>query len=424
MKRLAVLIALTVVLAAPRAGADPGLPTATPSELGLSQERLDRVSDRIRSDIEEGRAAGVVAIIARHGRVGWFEAHGKQDLDSGTPMRKDTIFRLYSMTKPITSVALMILYEEGHFRMKDPVADYLPEFKDVKVAVEKEDPETGEKTIEEVAPERPMTIRDLLRHTSGLDYGGAPGTPRFKRFQEADLWDPNRTLEDFTKVLAGLPLRHHPGTVWEYGFSTDVAARLVEVFSGMPLDRFIDERICKPLGMVDAGFYVPEEKWNRFAALYRWPKGGTLELMPVEANLLRHDFSKRPVFLSGGGGMVSTAADYLRFSQMLLNRGELDGVRILSPKTVDFMTKNHLEGLDSGWMAAATFGLGFFVEPKPGVMNEVGSGNTFGWGGAANTRFWIDPKEDLVGIYMVQAFSDDYVPGDIFRNMMYFTLEK
>jgi CubicO group peptidase (beta-lactamase class C family) len=395
------------------------LAVTAPEEVGLSKERLDRIGRFMRKTVADKRAAGAVALVARHGKIAYCEAFGMQNTETDTPMAKDTIFRIYSMTKPIVTVGVMMLYEEGRFRLGDPIGNYLPELRDMKIAKEKIDSETGEKTLSLVPPKHPITIRDLLRHTAGLPYNLPPDSPAGKMYRDANLFGRNQTLAQLIEALGKRPLSTEPGTVMEYGYSTDVLARLIEVLSGLHLDDYLEQRILRPLGMNDTGFYVPAKKAERFAALYALRPDGVIH--PVLArNRLNWDYLKRPTLLSGGGGLVSTAPDYAVFCQMLLNKGELDGLRLLSPKTVELMTQNHLtNGVSSGWLQHIGFGLGFFVEPEPGVMGEIGSKGTYGWSGGANTRFWIDPEEELITVFLVQTFGSPYPPADTFKNLAY-----
>ena len=389
-----------------------------PDRLGMSVARMARIDTLMEREIREGRLAGAVCLLARHGKIAYYKAFGTQDVATGTPMTKDTIFRVYSMTKPITSVGLMMLYEEGLFRLSDPVAWYLPEFKNAVVAVEEIDPDTGKAAFKTVPVRRPIIIRDLLRHTSGISYGPPPDTTLGKMYKEADLFNPDRTLEQMVKRLSDLPLMYQPGTMYEYGFSVDVAGRLIEVLANMPYEQYIKQRILDPLGMNDTAFYVPQGKAIRLAGLYRAGDDGKIGPVPPGDDLA-WDFLQPHAMPSPGGGLVSTAADYVRFAQMLLNGGELGNVRLLSPKTVELMTQNHLvDGIDKPWWGPAEFGLGFAIEQDPGTAGQIGSKGTFGWGGAASTRCWIDPKEDMVTLLMVQILGDCPLE-DLFKIVAY-----
>jgi len=388
-----------------------------PEKLGFSSERLMRTNDFTKRYVEEGKIAGFVTLVARQGSIVHFEKVGFQDISGKKPMARDSIFRIYSMTKPIASVALMMLYEQTLFNLTDPVSQYIPAFKDVKV--------WGKGGVLEL-PVRPITIQDLLRHTAGLSYGGYTESQSDvdKLYDEADLFNTKRTNEEITTRIATLPLMFHPGTKWHYSMATDIVGYLVEVLSGKPLADFMQEKIFAPLGMVDTAFYIDPSKLDRFCTLYgKTPDSdfGVLDL-PDSSEYLP------PVTLhSGGAGLVSTTADYLQFAQFILNKGELDGVRLLGPKTVELMTCNHLapdlvpiafEGMEP--MLGMGFGLGFSVMldvAQTGVMGSVGD---HGWGGYAETFFWIDPQEKLVAILMTQYLpSHTYPIRKQFRTAVY-----
>ena len=387
---------------------DRELPRATPEEVGFSSERLTRIDDFMERHLAANRMAGAVVLIARRGKVAYFEAFGKQDLKAGKPMAKDVIFRIYSMTKPITSVGVMMLYEEGRFGLNDPISKYVPELKDLEVGVEGTDPKTGEPRFTTVASERDMTIRDLLRHTSGLTYGIFGDSAVDKMYVEAEVLNRDGTMADTVEKLSKLPLKHQPGADWTYGMSTDVLGRFIEVISGMGLDEFFEKRIFGPLGMTDTGFYVPPEKKDRLATLYAPNEDRTIRLSDPETV---QDFQVPPTWISGGGGLVSTTADYFRFCQLLLNGGEFEGVRLLGPRTVGLMTRSHTTGIDMGpWLPRFRFGLGFLIYPDPGDVGAIVSEGTHAWGGYASTRFWIDPREEIVGLFMVQILPDRGVP--------------
>lgn len=380
-----------------------GLPTAKPEEVGMSSKRLARIRPVMKAYVDEGKMPGVITVVARRGKVCHFDVVGMMDEVMGKKMRRDTIFRIYSMTKPVTGVAMMILYEEGRFLLTDPVSKYLPELKNMRVYV------GGSRENLRTEAAREMTIKHLLTHTSGLIYGDEePVVP--KLYKEAELWK-SAGLEEFIDKLARLPLIAQPGTEWNYGVSTDVLGRLVEVLSGKPLDDFLAERIFQPLDMVDTAFYVPDEKLERFAANYQATPEGGMELIdrPQES-----DYRNPHSIPYGGHGLVSTAADYLRFAQMLANGGELDGVRILGRKTVDFMMLDHLGpelgpeplGEAAGWYGMSPRGLGFgltaSVVRNVAQSSLVGSPGTFFWGGNAETHFWVDREEELIGLAFTQ----------------------
>ena len=393
-----------------------------PEELGFSSTRLERVNDLTKRYVESGKLAGIITCIARRGQVLHWETYGHQNLETKTPMSQDSIFRIYSMTKPIASVALMILYEEALFNLTDAVSQYIPAFKDVKVW------SAGGKLE---SPERPITVQDLLRHTAGMSYGsfGESESPVDKLYDDADLFDSSITIEEFTLRLAKLPLMFHPGEKWHYSVSTDVVGFLVEVLSGKSLADFMQEKIFDPLQMVDTAFDIDPSKLSRFCTLYgKTPDSdfGVLDTPDTSEYL-------PPVALhDGGSGLVSTITDYLYFTQCILNKGELNGVRLLGPKTVELMTCNHLptallpiafEGAEP--MLGMGYGLGFGVmidAAQTGVMGSVGD---YSWGGYAETYFWNDPQEELIAILMTQYLpSNTYPIRKEFRTVVYQALEK
>jgi CubicO group peptidase (beta-lactamase class C family) len=385
------------------------LPTAAPEEIGLSPGRLDRLSQVMRGEIERGRVPGAVALIARRGRVGFFESFGQRDAAGGAPMAKDAIFRIYSMTKPITSVAAMMLWEEGRFLLSDPIANYLPEFSAPTVAVERG------ADIERVPAERAITIQDLLRHTSGLTYEFRGAGPVHKMYMSAKVHSRAQSNADQVATLSKLPLLHQPGTRWEYGRSTDVLGRLVEVLSGVPLGMFFERHILGPLGMVDTAFHVPPRHHSRLAAAFaRDPDSGTaVQLLEVR---------DPPSFESGGGGLVSTAGDYARFLQMLLNGGTLEGTRYLSRKTIELMTADHLGAITGApdlLLPGHGFGLGFAVRLHAGMAPSPGSVGLYFWGGLAGTTFWVDPAEQLFALMLIQAPGQRDYYRTLFRDLVY-----
>ncbi|MHC5034084.1 MAG: serine hydrolase domain-containing protein, partial [Planctomycetota bacterium] len=395
-----------------------GLPTAAPEEVGLSPEGLDVVTSTLQRHVDENRIAGLVAMIARKGKVGYLEALGMQDIEAGRPMEKDSIFRIYSMTKPIASTALMMLYEERLFGLDDPVSDYLPQLGGLAVAVEETEGGTGETTLHTVPANRDMTVRDLLRHTAGLSYGIFAESEVDRLYRQAGVLK-SRDLAEMVEKLGKLPLKHQPGEAWEYSVATDVVGRLVEVLSDVRFDLYLRGRIFEPLGMLDTGFNVPEHKTNRFAAVYTPNEDMTLRSGgDVETYW---EYFKPAKFFSGGGGLVSTASDYVRFCQMLLNGGELEGARLLQPQTVGLMTQDHLGEIPRGDGAGDVgFGLGFAVVVHAGRGDSPDSVGTYRWGGAAHTRFWIDPVKELIGIFLVQIMPDVDLPyGDEFKAMAY-----
>ena len=386
----------------------PPLPDATPEDVGLSSAGLARLGSVMRGEIERGRVPGAVALVARRGRLAYFESYGRRDPRSPDPMARDSIFRIYSMTKPIVSVAAMMLWEEGRFLLSDPIEKYLPELGRRQVAV------VRGAEIELVDAERPITIQDLLRHTSGLTYEFRGGGPVHKMYTAERIYSRNQSNADQVTALAKLPLLHQPGTKWEYSRSTDVLGRLIEVLSGLTLGEYL-QRLFAPLGMVDTAFYVPPQEHGRLAeAFAKDPDTGAgVQLINV------HD---APKFESGGGGLVSTAGDYARFLQMLLNGGRLDGVRFLSRKTLELMTADHLgpiTGAPDLLLPGYGFGLGFAVRLQPGIAHVPGSVGQYFWGGLAGTTFWVDPAEALFAIMLIQGPGQRDYFRNLFRDLVY-----
>jgi CubicO group peptidase (beta-lactamase class C family) len=314
-------------------------------------------------------------------------------------MQKDSIFRIYSMSKPITGVAMMMLFEEGKWQLNDPVAKYIPEFANLKVyATDEHNNVTLKDQI------HPVTMRELMSHSGGFTYGLFSNTPVDKLQREADVLNVGNTLDEFIKRVAKLPLNSQPGTEWHYSISVDIQGYLVQKLSGMPFDEFLEKRIFKPLGMIDTGFYVPKEKLSRLAEYYTYDQDGRLQVIKATEGL-NHDFSAKPALLSGGGGLVSTAVDYMRFCQMLLNGGQLNGVRLLSPRTVELMRTNVLAPGLPILSPGAGFGLDFAVYTDPVAAGGYYGKGTFFWGGAAGTWFWIDPASDLIVVGMIQQMA-------------------
>ena len=370
-----------------------GLPRAVPEDMGMSTARLERIKPVMQQWVDKGKIPGALTMIAREGRLVHFEKVGNQDIASEKPIEFDTIFRIYSMTKPITSVAVMMLYEEGHFQLNSPVSEFIPEFKDMKAYANH-----GDAIVD---TEREMTVKHLLTHTAGLIYGGEWDHPINKRYYEADFYGGD--LKHMAKELGDIPLLHQPGDAWNYGMSTDVLGYLVEVVSGMPFAEFLKTQIFDPLGMVDTDFSVPENKADRYATLYEPTEDGGIKVLedaPVSSGPLSFHHS-------GGAGLLSTAGDYLRFCQMMLNDGELDGVRLLGRKTVELITINHIS---NDWQplerTGCGFGLGFAVVTDLADTHTLGSVGTYSWGGLASTVFWIDPMEELIAILMTQLIGD------------------
>jgi CubicO group peptidase (beta-lactamase class C family) len=396
--------------------ADP-LPTTPPESVGLSSKRLQTIADTLKADIAKGSIPGAILLISRHGKIAYFEAMGSLDPQKKTPMAKDGIFRIYSMTKPIVTTAAMMLFEEGKLALADPVAKYIPAFKDVKVGEEKKGPD-GKATLELVAPTRAMTVQDLMRHSSGLTYGFF-GTGEVKKaYLDANLGAGDPDNAEFVERLAKLPLFAQPGTTWEYSHATDVLGRVIEVVTGKPLLAALKEMLLDPLGMTDTSFYVTEPA--RQARLAE-PFANDRTFGPGT------EFSEPRVakkYESGGGGMVGTATDYARFLQMLANGGTLDGKRYLGPKTIAYMTSDHMgdvvrrgpyDALGPGYK----FGLGFGVRTDAGLAPYAGSAGDYYWGGAGGTYFWVDPKEKMFVVYMMQSPSKRVQYRTLLRNMVY-----
>lgn len=395
------------------------LPTAAPEEVGLSSERLQRINTVMQDYVDQQKLAGLTTVVARRGKVVHFEHYGMRNVEAGKPIQSDTIFRIYSMSKPITSTAVMMLYEEGHFQLNDPVSKYIPEFKNVKVF--KKETTTG---VELENPMREITVRDLLIHTAGLTYGYFSDTPVDKMYREANLMKLDGTLKEEIPRLAELPLLYQPGTQWHYSWSIAVLGYFIEVVSGIPFDQFLEERLFKPLSMKDTGFTVPEDKRDRLAEIYTLDDKGGLKVSESAFRLFKDG---QPTLFLGGEGLVSTASDYMRFSQMILNKGELGGLRLLSPKTVELMSMNHLsKGMiintcDGSEPIGWGFGLGFAVRKDVAQSELIGSEGELTWNGAANTYFWIDPKEELIGLMMTQFDLWNYYP--IFRQLKVLTYQ-
>jgi CubicO group peptidase (beta-lactamase class C family) len=387
-----------------------GLPMAAkPEDVGLSSPRLRRIAEILDADAHKGLLPGAVALVARRGKVAYFDCVGVQDPDRQTPMRRDTIFRIASMTKPVTAVAALMLMEEGQFALIDPVSKHLPEFENLQVGIEVTDPATGAKTLKTEPLKRAITVQDLFRHTSGLTYGIFGNKPVHKLYRELKMMDPQQNNAQMITKLCALPLAWQPGTMFEYSMATDVLGALVEVWSGMDLNRFFNERIFGPLGMKDTGFLLSEHTRTRLALPNNDPAN------KVQSQQFAYDPTRAPSWWSGGGGLFSTASDYVRFCQMLLNQGELDGVRLLSRKTVQLMASDHLPpGLGFGTYTLELgssaplaeygqgYGLAVGVRKEEGRSPVPGSVGDFYWGGAYGTYFWIDPKEQLIMVFMLQ----------------------
>lgn len=384
------------------------LSVVEPEEVGLSSDRLEHLTRVVQQNVEEDRLAGSVVLLAREGNVAYLKAAGMQDREAGLPMKENTIFRMASMTKPITSVAVMMLYEEGRFRLSDPVSKYIPAFEDVRVLADSANGAASSEEPATVPAERPITIRHLLTHTSGLTYQWNPTLGEIyaeKGITHGLVSDENTLAEDIPK-LARVPLLHQPGEQWTYGLSVDVLGHLVEVVSGMPLDEFFQKRIFKPLGMEDTQFHVSEEQESRLAAAYTVGPDGDLQRIGDErvqgdgATIYSAPYPTQQDhrYLSGGAGLTSTVPDYYRFAQMLLNGGRLDGVRLLSPGSVELMTTDHVDDLREG----GGFGLGFGITRSLVERGELDSVGTYGWGSFWYGTFFVDPAEDMIGISVAQ----------------------
>ena len=379
-----------------------GFPKAVPEDVGFSSEKLEEIAPILQGYFDKGQTPGFLAAIARKGKIVHFETIGMGDIENEKPVESNTIFRIYSMSKPITTVAVMILYDEGRIKLDDPVENYIPSFKDMKVF-------NNEQTQTHVAKNK-MTIKHLLTHTSGLTYGWGD-KPIDKLYAKLKVFEPHSTLAEKVEKLSNLPLVFEPGRRWKYGVSTDVLGYLVEVISEMPFEEYLQKKIFKPLGMVDTGFSVPQTKVERFAAIYRSIETGELKLVN-KPPLATDDFT---FFPSGGGGIVSTAPDHLRFCQMLLNNGELDGVRILREETAKLMRYPHQKYHRDGW----SYGFGFHVVTRKNYGKNGRSSGSFSGGGLAATNFWIDPERELIGILMTQLMNNRYPFQGEFRKLTY-----
>jgi len=373
-----------------------GAERVRPEEVGLSSERLSRIGEFALAEMEKGRIAGAVSLVARRGHIVYFESAGKADIEEGRAMREDSIFRIASMTKPIVSLAVMMLHEEGRFLLDDPIARFIPELGKLRVAVVPEGEAVSPEALETVPAAREITIHDLLTHRSGFTYGFINQGPVGELYRRTRLLE-SSTNEELVRKLAELPLVHQPGTTFEYSHSTDVLGRLLEVVSGQRLDRFLEERILLPLGMKDTKFYLSADEAKRLVTLYQ--RGESPSLKPLDGGRESRLVVGPKTWFSGGGGLVSTAADYYRFLQMLLNGGELDGTRLVSRKTVELMTTDHL-GKEIPIYPGYGFGLGFAVLQELGKGHSLGSEGDYTWGGIFNTVFWVDPKEELVLIFL------------------------
>lgn len=414
---------------APAAAHAPAFPVTKPEDVGLSGARLERIAQTMQQYVDEGRVAGAVTLVVRNGQAVQFGAYGKRDIESGAPMQKDAIFRIASMSKAITSVAVMMLAEEGRLLISDPVSKFIPAFKKTTVAVEYRDgtSTSTRPTVITVPAKREITIRDLLTHTSGVSYGSGLVEDQYKAANVHGWYfaDKAEPIAPVIERLAALPFQSQPGEKYVYGFNTDILGAVIEKASGLSLDEFFRTRIFTPLKMADTHFFLPPEKRARLATVYSVvpPPAGTtgksgLTRAP-DPRTGQGDYVDGPrACFSGGAGLLSTASDYARFLQMLLNRGELDGVRLLGPKTIELMTSNHVGTLfEEGRFG---FGLGFEITEHVGRSGRYGSVGEFGWGGAYYTQFWVDPQEQIVAVFMTQtlpASGLDLTPK--FRSLLY-----
>lgn len=377
-----------------------GLQQVQPSSVGMSSDRLARLTQTLQGYVDDELLSGGVALIARQGKVAYRHAFGELDMENGTPMQQDAIFRIASQTKAIVSVGIMILQEEGKLLINDPVGKYLPAFEKTTVAVP-----NGENGYAVVDAERPITIRDLLTHTAGIGYGGGMAEDLW---EEADIqgWyfaHRNETIQATVNKMASLTFETQPGTEFVYGYNTDILGAVIEVVSGAPLNTFLQDRILDPLDMVDTHFYLPQEKTDRLAVVYSLTDGELTRAPDSGTMVSQGAYVKGPrMCFSGGAGYLSTAMDYARFLQMMLNGGALDGKRILSRKTVELMTANHLGSIEFPWEDGTGFGLGFAILDDLGALGVMGSEGLYGWGGAYHSTYWVDPEEELVVVYFTQ----------------------
>ena len=395
--RLVILLLAATLFAAPVLSSED-LPRAQPEAVGLSGPRLERLTEAMEAYVDDGRLAGAVVLVARRGRVAYLRSFGQRDIESGSPMADDSIFRIASQTKAIVSTGVLLLQEEGRLLLSDPVGRYLPEFTRTQVAVVR-----NGGGYDVVDSRGPVMVRQLLTHTSGVSYGNGPASDRWESagVQGWYFADREEPVGDTIARIATLPFDAHPGEQWIYGYSIDILGALIEAVSGQPLDEFLRTRILEPLGMEDTHFYLPFDKRDRLAAVYSATNDG-LERAPNPGHMVGQGAyvdGPRTSF-SGGAGLLSTATDYARFLQMMLNGGELEGTRLLSRKTVELMTTNHLT--DQPFRAGQGFGLGFSIVEDVGARGLPGSKGEYGWGGAYHSTYWVDPVEDLVVVYLTQ----------------------
>ena len=392
------VLALVVALV-PSSLAAQGLTRAVPETVGMSSERLDRLTDALQGYVDDGQLAGAVAIVVRRGRIAYLEAVGQRDVASGSPMATGAIFRIASQTKALVSTGVMLLQEEGRLLITDPIGNYLPAFRNTTVA---EPNDSGGYDV--VPPRRPITIRDLLTHTAGISYGSGPAADKW---EEAEItgWyfaDRDETVGDVMAHLADLPLDAHPGEAWIYGYNTDILGAMIEEISGQTLGAFLGERLLGPLGMDDTHFFLPADKVHRLATVYSSTDDGGIEPAPDPGHMVgqgAYVHGPRKSF-SGGAGLLSTATDYATFLQMMLTGGTFDDTRVLSRKTVESMTVDHLDGIT--FRPGQGFGLGFSIMRDPAAIGLPASAGEFGWGGAYHSTYWVDPAEEMVVVYLTQ----------------------
>jgi len=390
------------------------LPTAAPETVGMSSTRLKMMEAKMHEYVDKGQLASVQTAVIRNGKLVQFDTYGYEDVDTKDPLKENSMFRIYSMTKPIVSIALMMLYEEGKFQLNDPLHKYAPEFKEMQVHI------GGGKTE---PAKNPIRIIDVLRHTTGFGYGWGNPPNHVDSLYKVGAKRAGTTNREFLRTMSTLPLYHQPGTGWRYSVSTDVAGALLEIIANQPLDEFLEERILKPLGMNDTHFEVPDAKDERFITNYTHKKDGSLKVIDHPS---MSKYCKEVTMFSGGGGLVSTTNDYLQFCQMLLNKGELNGVRLISPKTLELMTSDHTKNTPHAGgpivlpARGTAFGLGFSVTTDLAATETLGSEGVFGWGGAAGTYFRIDPKENMAMLMMIQVMPYNHLQArEKFSNLVY-----
>lgn len=419
----ALLLTLALAAAPALAAAEATLTVTKPEQVGLSSERLARIDAAMNGYVEAGKIAGATGLIARRGEIAYFNTYGYRDLETKEPMPKDALFRIYSMSKAVTGVAVMILHEKYGFPLRTPASRWIPALGDMEVAEWSVDPGTGDPSMELVPANRDMTVKDLLTHTAGISYGGPRNAQGQSFYAELGVSSRDQNLAEFVEKLGQSPLHDHPGTVWRYGLSMDVLGRLVEVISGKTFDVFLEDEIFAPLGMKDTAFYVRPGTEDRLAVLYtpdREARDGTI----VRSTAPPQDsYLQKPKIFYGGAGLVSTTTDYFRMVQMLLDGGKYEGGQMLSPKSVKLLSSDHIGDMPRVGQLMGPgdgFGLTFRVNGNPGINGALGSPGEYSWGGAAGTRFWIDPDEEMVGVFMIQILPHGGLTyGTEFHNLAY-----